>query len=232
MTDTDTDIVFQEMAQTAAAIFLDIGAVKFRPDEPYTLTSGLVSPVYVDCRKIISYPNERRVLMGFACTVLAQKLGTDAFDSVAGGETAGIPFAAWIADLMNLPMQYVRKKPKGYGRDAQIEGDIKEGQRVLLVEDLSTDGGSKLAFVKALRTAGAVCNHTVVVFYYDIFKDTPTRLKQDGVELHSVLSWWDILAVARARGDFDEATLQQVESFLNAPIQWSADHGGTYQPPN
>ncbi len=232
MTDTDTDIAFQEMAQTAAAIFLDIGAVKFRPDEPYTLTSGLVSPVYVDCRKIISYPRERRVLMGFACKVLEQKIGTDAFDGVAGGETAGIPFAAWIAELMNLPMQYVRKKPKGYGRDAQIEGDIKEGQRVLLVEDLSTDGGSKLAFVKALRTAGAVCNHTVVVFYYDIFKDTPNRLKQDGVELHSVLSWWDILAVARTRGDFDEATLQQVESFLNAPIQWSADHGGTYQPPN
>ena len=78
----------------------------------------------------------------------------DAFDSVAGGETAGIPFAAWFAERMGLPMQYVRKKPKGFGRDAQIEGQLKEGDRVLLVEDLATDGGSKIVFVDALRKPG------------------------------------------------------------------------------
>ncbi|MGU9963955.1 MAG: orotate phosphoribosyltransferase [Candidatus Halichondribacter symbioticus] len=221
-----------DMAQKAAALFLEIGAIKIRPDEPYTFASGLSSPVYVDCRKIISYPLVRNALMDFSITLLERDVGFENFDSVAGGETAGIPFAAWIADRKNLPMQYVRKKPKGYGRDAQIEGDIEKGKNVLLVEDLSTDGGSKLAFVKALRNAGAVCNHIAVMFYYDIFKDTRKHLEENGLNLHHVFSWWDVLAQARKDHYFDEATLGQVESFLNAPIQWSADHGGTYQPPN
>mgnify|MGYP002260554454 CR=1 FL=1 len=91
---------------------------------------------------------------------------------VAGGETAGIPYAAWIAERLGLPMQYIRKKPKGFGRNAQIEGDIREGARTLLVEDLTTDGRSKINFCKALRDAGAVVGHVFVNFYYDIFPES------------------------------------------------------------
>ena len=95
--------------------------------------------------------------MDFACAKLLRDAGFARFDAVAGGETAGIPFAAWIAERMGLPMLYVRKKPKGFGRDAQIEGALAEGARVLLVEDLTTDGGSKLRFAEAIRAAGGEC---------------------------------------------------------------------------
>ena len=132
-----------EMARLTARMLLEIKAVHFRADEPYKLTSGLASPVYIDCRKLISYPAVRASLMDFACAKILRDAGFARFDAVAGGETAGIPFAAWIAERLALPMLYVRKKPKGFGRDAQIEGALAEGARVLLVEDLTTDGGSK-----------------------------------------------------------------------------------------
>ncbi|MEM6619905.1 MAG: orotate phosphoribosyltransferase [Pseudomonadota bacterium] len=215
-----------EIARLSARMFLEIGAVNFRADTPYTFASGLASPVYIDCRKLISYPRIRAALMDFAVATLYRDVGWESFDAVAGGETAGIPFAAWIAERTGLPMQYVRKKPKGYGRDAQIEGDIREGQRVLLVEDLTTDGGSKLNFARALRTAGADCAHTLVVFYYDIFKGAPAHLANHGLTLHYLVTWWDILAEARSTGRFDTASLDAVEAFLNDPLPWSAAQGG------
>ena len=117
-------------------------------------------------------------------------------------------------------MTYVRKKPKGYGRNARIEGVMSEGQRVLLVEDLTTDGGSKLSFVEAIRETGATCGDTAVIFYYGIFPETEPRLAEAGVRLHYLCTWWDVLAEARARGDFDDGTLASVERFLNAPRDW------------
>jgi orotate phosphoribosyltransferase len=215
-----------EIARLTARMLLEIDAVHFRADQPYTFTSGLASPVYIDCRKLISYPRIRGALMDFAVSTLLRDAGFEQVDAVAGGETAGIPFAAWIADRLGLPMQYVRKKPKGFGRDAQIEGLVVEGQRVLLVEDLTTDGGSKLKFAEALRTAGARVDHTLVVFYYDIFPETPAKLAAQGLTLHHLATWWDVLAEARAQGRFDAATLREVERFLGGPLQWSAEHGG------
>ena len=141
----DRDIV----AKMTARMLLEVEAVHFNAEKPFTFTSGLASPVYIDCRKLISYPRIRETLMDFSVSVLLRDVGFEQFDAVSGGETAGIPFAAWIASKMGLPMQYVRKTPKGFGRDAQIEGDIKEGQRVLLVEDLTTDGGSKSSSVSS-----------------------------------------------------------------------------------
>lgn len=165
-----------EMARLTARMLLEIGAVNFNTDEPYTLASGLPSPSYIDCRKLISYPRIRATLMDFLTVTVMRNAGFEAFDNIAGGETAGIPFAALVAERMALPMTYVRKKPKGYGRNARIEGDMSEGQRVLLVEDLTTDGGSKLSFVDAIRDTGATCGHTAVIFYYDIFPETEQTL--------------------------------------------------------
>lgn len=215
-----------EMARLTARMLLEIRAVHFRADEPYKFTSGLASPVYIDCRKLISYPAVRSTLMDFGCAKLLRDAGFARFDAVAGGETAGIPFAAWIAERLGLPMLYVRKKPKGFGRDAQIEGDLGEGARVLLVEDLTTDGGSKLKFAEALRTAGAEVGHTFVVFYYGIFPQAVATLARHGLQLHHLATWRDVLAEARAGGHFDAATLAEVESFLGAPLDWSAAHGG------
>ncbi|MEM8755549.1 MAG: orotate phosphoribosyltransferase [Pseudomonadota bacterium] len=214
------------MARQTARMLLEVEAVHFRADEPYTLTSGLKSPVYIDCRKLISYPRIRGALMDFAVSKLLRDAGFEAFDAVAGGETAGIPFAAWIAERMALPMQYVRKKPKGFGRDAQIEGVIREGQRVLLVEDLTTDGGSKLKFAEAIRTAGAECAHTLVLFYYDIFEGSTEGLAKAGLTLHHLATWRDVLAEARAGAHFDKPTLDAVGEFLADPIGWSEAQGG------
>jgi orotate phosphoribosyltransferase len=121
---------------------------------------------------------------------------------------------------MALPMTYVRKKPKGYGKNARIEGDMSEGQRVLLVEDLTTDGGSKLSFVDAIRETGATCGHTAVIFYYDIFPETEKTLGDHGVALHHLCTWWDVLAEAKAQAAFPEATLTEVEKFLESPRAW------------
>ncbi|MBT8416077.1 MAG: orotate phosphoribosyltransferase [Silicimonas sp.] len=209
-----------EIARLSAGMLLEIGAVHFNATEPFTLASGLPSPTYIDCRKLISYPRIRATLMDFLTVTVMRDAGFEAFDNIAGGETAGIPFAALVAERLALPMTYVRKKPKGYGRNARIEGDMTEGQRVLLVEDLTTDGGSKLSFVDAIRETGATCGHTAVIFYYGIFPETIDTLGKHGVALHHLCTWWDVLAAAREGGRFDAATLSEVEAFLNAPRDW------------
>lgn len=210
----------EEIARLTARMLLEIKAVNFNTKEPFILASGLPSPSYIDCRKLISYPRIRSTLMDFMTVTVMRNAGFEAFDNIAGGETAGIPFSALVAERMALPMTYVRKKPKGYGRNARIEGDMSEGQRVLLVEDLTTDGGSKLSFVDAIRETGATCGHTAVIFYYDIFPETTKTLGDHGVELHYLCTWWDVLAEARAQGAFDAETLNEVETFLKDPRAW------------
>ena len=209
-----------EIARLTARMLLEIGAVHFNADEPFTLASGLPSPTYIDCRKLISYPRIRSTLMDFLTVTVMREAGFEAFDNIAGGETAGIPFAALVAERTALPMTYVRKKPKGYGRNARIEGTMSDGQRVLLVEDLTTDGGSKLSFVDAIRDTGATCGHTAVIFYYGIFPETEKTLGDHGVALHHLCTWWDVLAEARDQGAFGSGTLDQVEAFLRDPRKW------------
>ncbi|HEX7683234.1 MAG TPA: orotate phosphoribosyltransferase [Trinickia sp.] len=221
----------QTISDTTAKILLEVQAVHFNAEKPFIFTSGWASPVYIDCRKLISYPRVRRALMEMAETTILRDVGYEQVDAVAGGETAGIPFAAWIADRMMLPMQYVRKKPKGFGRNAQIEGHLEEGSRVLLVEDLTTDSRSKINFINALRTAGASVNHCFVLFHYNIFKESVSVLKDIDVDLHALATWWDVLRVAKASGYFDTKTLDEVEKFLNAPAEWSAAHGGATAAP-
>ncbi|WP_428516757.1 orotate phosphoribosyltransferase [Roseovarius sp.] len=211
-----------EIARLTARMLLEIEAVHFNADEPFTLASGLPSPTYIDCRKLISFPRIRSTLMDFLTVTVMRNAGFEAFTNIAGGETAGIPFAALVAERMALPMTYVRKKPKGYGRNARIEGAMTDTDRVLLVEDLTTDGGSKLSFVDAIRDTGASCGHTAVIFYYGIFPETEKTLGDHGVALHYLCTWRDVLEEARAQGSFDAATLDGVESFLDDPRAWQA----------
>ena len=216
----------EEIARLTARMLLEIKAVNFNTEEPYILASGLPSPSYIDCRKLISFPRIRSTLMDFLTVTVMRNAGFEAFDNIAGGETAGIPFAALVAERMALPMTYVRKKPKGYGKNARIEGAMSEGERVLLVEDLTTDGGSKLSFVDAIRETGATCGHTAVIFYYDIFPETVKTLDDHGVQLHHLCTWWDVLAEAKAQGAFDAATLAEVETFLKDPRAWQEARKG------
>ena len=212
--------------RTVAEILLTIKAVNFRPEDPYKLTAGWASPVYIDCRKLISFLPERRTAMDLARVELEENVGRANIDSVAGGETAGIPYAAWISDALSVPMQYVRKKPKGFGRNAQIEGDFKEGQRIVLVEDLASDGGSKLVFAKALRDAGAICEHVFVVFFYGAFPGALETLAAEGLTLHYLSTWRDVLAVAEERKSFSPPAIAGVKDFLADPVGWSVKHGG------
>ena len=216
----------RDAALTAARILLEIKAVNFRPEEPYTFTAGWKSPVYIDCRRIIYFPRARAKICDLAVEKIDRHVGYENIEAVAGGETAGIPFAAWIADRLAVPMQYVRKKPKGFGRDAQIEGVVTEGARTLLVEDLATDAKSKVNFVNALRTAGQTVTDAFVVFHYGIFPQSKVTMDGLGVKLHALATWWDVLAAAKKHQYFDAETLREVESFLGDPVPWSAARGG------
>ncbi|MGV3551217.1 orotate phosphoribosyltransferase [Rhizobium sp.] len=219
------------MAELMAKMLWEIKAVHFRPEEPYKLASGMMSPVYIDCRKLISFPRVRSAVMDFAAATILSEAGFEQFDCVAGGETAGIPFAAFLAERLSLPMIYVRKQPKGHGRNAQIEGAMPEGARVLVIEDLTTAGGSMFKFIDAIRAAGGTVDHGMALFYYGIFREAETRFANGKVALHHIATWRQVLEVARAQKLFDTEKLASVQSFLDDPLAWSAAHGGVGQLP-
>ena len=214
------------MAELLAKMLWEIKAVHFNAETPYKYASGIMSPVYIDCRKLLSFPRVRSTVMDFAASTLLRDAGFEQFDCIAGGETAGIPFAALLADRLGLPMIYVRKKPKGHGRNAQIEGDMKEGARVLIIEDLTTAGGSMFTFIDAIRAAGGIVDHGMALFFYGIFQEAHQRFANGKVQFHHIATWREVLAIAKEQQLFDDKTLQEVEAFLDAPLAWSARNGG------
>jgi len=212
----------EDIAKKAAKILLDTKSVLFNSREPFIFTSGRISPVYTDCRRLISFPPERSALMDMGATILRESVGLDNIDFLAGGETARIPYAAFLSDRLNKPMLYVRKKPKGFGRMAQIEGCMDmDSPKVVLIEDLQTDGGSKKVFIDAIRAANAKIEHGFVVFHYGIFQQSIDNMNALEMTLHYLTDWWYVLAVARELKYFDEETLTSVEQFLNAPDSWA-----------
>ena len=216
----------KQIAQDTANALIKTESVLFNAKEPFTLKSGKKSPVYIDCRRLVSFVAERNKLMDHAARLINSDIGADNLDILAGGETAGIPYGAYISDRMNKPMIYVRKEPKGYGRMAQIEGVLPEkneagnAPNVILIEDLQTDGGSKKIFVNALREAGAKVEHAFVIFHYGIFDASAQNMKDLGITLHALCTWWDVLEVAKDNNYFDDETLSAVEGFLNNPLNW------------
>jgi orotate phosphoribosyltransferase len=216
-----------QAAELTSEILLETRSVLFSPDDPFTFTSGRKSPVYVDCRRLISFPRARERLMDLAVKLIERAVGRAQIDIVAGGETAGIAFAAFIAERLALPMIYVRKQAKGFGRNAQIEGEMADGARVLLVEDLASEGTSKLNFVRAIRQAGGSCAHTFVIFHYGIYPQATASLAAEGVALHALATWWDVLRVAQELDTFTPQQYAAVRAYLENPDAWSATHGGS-----
>ena len=214
------------IAGQTAKILLDIKAVNFRPQEPYILTSGWASPVYIDCRWVISFLQERREIIKLSAQLLQSSINMNQVDMLAGGETAGIPYSSWLSEELSKPMLYVRKKPKGFGRNSQIEGNARENSEVLLVEDLATDGGSKIMFVDALRNSGLVVNDIFVVFFYDAFPGAQESMAKAGVNLHFLANWWDVLDQAEKGSYFSDSDLVSVRKFLKDPTEWSKENGG------
>ena len=196
-----------------AKILLDIKAINIQPKKPFKLTSGRLSPVYVDCRKIISHLKERRSIINMGSKLIKKKINLNNIDYIAGGETAGIPYASWISEKLNKPMIYIRKKPKGFGKLSQIEGEIKNKSRVLLIEDLSTDGKSKINFCNAIKKAGGKIKHIFVIFNYDIYPDT--ILKKNKLELHFLTNWKFIIKNLKKKKSLKKEEILEIEKFLS-----------------
>ncbi len=213
------------IARAAAGILLDTKSVLLNAREPFTYTSGRKGPAYADCRRLISFPKERDILMGFAADILKKEVGENNIDYIAGGETAGIPYAAFIAQRMQKPMLYIRKKPKGFGRMAQIEGHIEgEGKKIILIEDVQNFGVSVKIFIDALRASGNTVENLLVIFSHG-HESSKRNMEEIGVKLHALCTWRDVLEAAREKRFFDEETLSSVELFLDDPEGWEEKTG-------
>ena len=157
-----------DVAAEAARLLSRLGAVAINVREPFTYTSGAKSPIYCDNRLLISYPDERERIVGWLADRVVAAAGPEGVDVVAGTATAGIPFAAWVADRLRKPMIYVRGAAKEHGRGKQIEGRLEAGWRAVVIEDLITTGGSSLQTVEVIRRAGGVVDHCVAIFSYGL----------------------------------------------------------------
>ncbi len=210
MTESDHAILFAEA-------LLQINAIRLSPQKPYTWASGLKSPVYCDNRLLLSYP-DLRVLAIDGLFSLAEKSGT--IDAIAGVATAGIPHGVLLADRLNLPFLYVRSKPKEHGKGNQIEGVCQPGQRILVVEDLISTGGSSLQAVEALQQAGAKIAGVIALFTYG-FPESVNRFKEAGIPIQTVSNYTTVLDVARRKGQISESEAGLMISWYKDPRAWS-----------
>jgi orotate phosphoribosyltransferase len=217
--------VNRDIGGTIARLLLEEGAVQIARERPFFLAAGWASPVYVDCRVLIGNPAARRVVTACAAEALTSTFAAGEIEIVAGAETAGIPFAAWLAETLDLPLAYVRKRALGIGRNAQVEGANVENRRTLLVDDLTTDGASKVNFARGLRTAGADVRDALTIFYNGIFPGVAERLQAENLKLLPLSTWDDILRVDDGRSlSADDRAL--LDEFRRDPMAWSTRHGG------
>jgi orotate phosphoribosyltransferase len=200
------------MTEQIAKHLLDIGAVHLRPNDPFTWTSGMKSPIYCDNRLTLSYPAVRKdIITGFA--KLVDKIEVDV---IAGTATAGIPHAALLADKLDLPMIYVRGSAKGHGKQNQIEGKIEKGQKVVLVEDLISTGGSVIQAAEALRASGAEVVAIVAIFTYE-FQKAYDALEVANIPTHVLTSYSTLLTVAKEQGTITAEQEERLNEWRKDP---------------
>ncbi|MCC4367929.1 orotate phosphoribosyltransferase [Limosilactobacillus reuteri] len=205
-------------SQRVAKALLDIHAVTLNPDQPFTWASGLKSPIYTDNRLTISYPEVRQAI--FNGMVEQIKLHFSEADVIAGTATAGIPHAAWVAQNMELPMIYVRTKPKDHGQGKQIEGVLKEGQKVVVIDDLISTGGSVLNAVRAVNNAGGKVIGVVSVFTYDL-PAAEQNFMANGLKYYSVTDYMTLIKVAKENNQISADHLKSLQEWRKDPLSWS-----------
>lgn len=186
-----------ELQNKVARALLEIEAVQIKTDGYFTWTSGIQSPIYCDNRLTMSYPEIRtQIAKAFAEKLVELNMTPDV---IAGCATAGIPHAAWLADELNVPMAYVRSKPKGHGKGNQIEGKVEIGQKVLVIEDLISTGGSSIDAAKVLREEGADVLGVFAIFTYGLQKAVD-RFKQEDLFMDTITNFDHLLDVLREDG--------------------------------
>lgn len=205
------------MKRLIAERLLEIEAVALQPNNPFTWASGLRSPIYCDNRLTLSFPSVRKeIATGLKALIEENFAGVEV---VAGTATAGIPHAAWVSDLLDLPMCYVRSKPKGHGKGNQIEGRVSEGQKVVVVEDLISTGGSVITAVEALREAGCEVLGVVSIFTYQLAKGEE-MLKDAGVKAVSLTDFTTLAEVAAEKGYIEAADAETLAAWRVDPAAW------------
>lgn len=209
-------------AETVAKDLLEIQAVTLSPDQPYTWASGLHSPIYTDNRLPISYPTVRQSIYQGMAELIKKHFPETAV--IAGTATAGIPHAAWVAEELGKPLIYVRSKPKDHGRGKQIEGVIKDGQKVVVIDDLISTGGSVLNAVDAVNKTGAEVVGVISVFTYQL-PAADKNFAAKGLEYYSVTNYSTLVEVAKKNGLISEGHLTSLHEWRQDPAAWSVKHG-------
>ncbi|MPZ77519.1 MAG: orotate phosphoribosyltransferase [Deltaproteobacteria bacterium] len=218
-----------EVSKKVAEMLLSTESIQVYQDKPFVFVSGRISPVYIDCRKLLSFPAEREYIVTALAKMVETDIGVENIDVVAGGETAGIPYASFVAHIIKKPMIYVRKQPKGYGGTKQIEGILNAGKKVLLVEDLITDGLSKLRFNIGIRGAGAKMTRCLCVFDYASDRlnqhEGKDNLAKNDIVLHVLANWDDVLDTGPGKSYFTDDASNQIIDFLKDPENWGRKMG-------
>lgn len=208
-------------SKQVASILLDVGAVMFSRNKPFKFDSGILSPVYTDNRLIISHPKYREKIVNFLIEKI-KNIGIP--DVVAGTATAGIPHAAFITQKLRIPMVYVRAKPKDHGRRNQVEGSVKRGQKVIVIEDLISTASSSVRVIQALRKLGAVVTDEVAIFTYN-FKESEANLKKAKVKLHALTSLQSAALTAAKKGYLKDEQVETILQWAKDPRSWGKKMG-------
>jgi orotate phosphoribosyltransferase len=200
-----------------AQILLELKAVSFNVEELFNYVSGIQSPVYIDNRKVISYPDERKTIVGYFVDVVREEIGQSSFDVVAGTATAAIPWAAWVADRLNVPFIYVRPLSKDRGLKKQIEGVLEPGQRVLIIDDLITTGLSSSNVAQVIRAEGGTAEFCVSIFSFGA-PAAVTRFQTHRLRALSLTNLFSLLKVAKDRGYLDGSKIEVVERWAETSL--------------
>lgn len=205
------------IAEQIAKDLLSIEAVSLSPDEPFTWSSGLKSPIYCDNRVTMSYPEVRRAIaQGLAAKIKEEFPNVQV---IAGTATAGIPHAAWVAEILDLPMVYIRSKAKDHGRGNQIEGRITEGQKMVVIEDLISTGGSVLEAAEAATREGADVLGVAAIFTYELAKGK-NNFEAAAMPLITLTNYSTLIEAALKEDYINHEQLELLKKWRKDPEKW------------
>lgn len=211
-----------QIAETAAKILLELNAVTLSPQKPFRYASGILSPIYTDCRVLMAYPDKRRLIRDLYIDTITKS--NMSFDVIAGTATAGIPHAAWIADKLNLPMVYVRGKAKDHGKENLIEGIIKQGDKAIVIEDLVSTGESAINSTNAVRAAGGEVSYVLSIITYGLQK-AEANFEENNLQLISLTTFKDVVEEAQKMNHINKEDIQLILDWTSDPTTWGKRMG-------